>query len=87
MPSSYTLGDHFEDFIKSLIKSGRYASASEVVRDSLRLLEERETVRELKLSALRDEIHEGLASGAAAPLDMAEIKTSARQTFGKRHDS
>jgi len=84
MPSSYTLGNHFEDFIKSLIKSGRYASASEVVRDSLRLLEERETVRELKLTALRDEIHAGLASGPAEPLDMAEIKKAARQTFNKR---
>jgi putative addiction module CopG family antidote len=52
MPSSYTLGGHFERFVDSLVKSGRYASASEVMRDSLRLLEGREQLREVKLEAL-----------------------------------
>lgn len=32
MPSSYFIGDHFESFIKSQIRQGRYASASEVMR-------------------------------------------------------
>lgn len=79
MPSSYTLGDHFEGFIRSLVQSGRYASASEVMRDSLRLLEEREKLRAAKLAALRSDIQEGLESGEGEPLDMAEIKQSARQ--------
>ena len=78
MPSSYTLGKHFERFIDSLVRSGRYASASEVMRDSLRLLEEREQLREVKLEALRAEIKNGLNSGPAGPLDMAEIKAEAR---------
>ena len=42
MPSSYAIGDHFEQFIKTQLESGRYSSASEVVRDALRLMEERE---------------------------------------------
>lgn len=84
MPSSYTLGDHFEDLIKRLVQSGRYASASEVVRDSLRLLEAHEKLQEAKLAALRAEIHEGLASGPSEPLDMAEIKASARRLLNER---
>ncbi|NJR14034.1 MAG: type II toxin-antitoxin system ParD family antitoxin [Phyllobacteriaceae bacterium] len=41
MPSSYAVGKHYEAFIKRLVKSGRYASASEVVRAALRELEAR----------------------------------------------
>ena len=78
MPSSYTLGDHFEDLIKNLVHSGRYASASEVVRDGLRLIEDREKGRELKLAELRSAIREGLESGASEPLDVAEIRAAAR---------
>jgi len=78
MAPSYTLGDHFEEFVRSLVSSGRYASASEVVRDSLRLLEDREKSREAKLAALRADIEDGLASGSSQPLNMAEIKASAR---------
>ena len=36
MPSSYVIGEHFETFIKTQIQQGRYASASEVIRDGLR---------------------------------------------------
>ena len=79
MPSSYTLGDHFESFVKSLVQAGRYASASEVVRDSLRLLEDRERLREVKLNELRAAIQDGLDSGTAEPLDLAEIKLAARE--------
>jgi antitoxin ParD1/3/4 len=45
MPSSYTIGEHFEAFVQTLLKIGRYASASEIVRDGLRLLGEREAAR------------------------------------------
>ena len=63
MPSSYTLGVHFEAFIKVLVKSGRYGNASEVVRDGLRLLEEREELREAKVAELRRLAEEGRSSG------------------------
>jgi antitoxin ParD1/3/4 len=54
MPSSYTLGHHFESFVKGQLASGRYSSASEVVRDALRLMEEREKRRAALHSALMD---------------------------------
>jgi antitoxin ParD1/3/4 len=79
MPSSYTIGDHFESFVSSLTESGRYASASEVLRDGLRLLEQREQERSAKLYALRRDIAEGMESGESEPLDMAAIKREARK--------
>ncbi len=78
MPSSYTVGEHYEVFIRALVDSGRYASASEVIRDGLRLVEEREQTRGAKLDALRGAIREGLDSGPPEPLDMDEIRTAAR---------
>lgn len=58
--TSLTLGEHWEVFIKNEIASGRYGSASEVVRDALRTLEERKT----KLDALRSHLAEGAAQAA-----------------------
>jgi antitoxin ParD1/3/4 len=79
MPSSYTLGSHLEGLVRRLVESGRYASASEVVRDGLRLLEQREALHAAKLEALRADITAGLAAGPSAPLDMDEIKAEAHQ--------
>ena len=55
--TSLSLGEHWEVFIKNEIASGRYSSASEVVRDALRHLEERES----KLAALRAHLAKGAA--------------------------
>ena len=78
MATGLRLGDHFEAFINSLVSSGRYSSVDDVMRDSLRLLEEREKSYEVRLAALRDDIAEGLKSGPSEALDMAEIKAAAR---------
>jgi antitoxin ParD1/3/4 len=78
MASSYTLGNHYETFVRDLLASGRYASASEIVRDGLRLLEDREALREAKLAGLRAAIQAGLESGSATPLDIDGIKIRAR---------
>ena len=69
MPSSYVIGEHFERFVKDQIGSGRYGSASEVIRDALRLMEEQEQVRQIKLSNLRSELQRGLASGPSKSAD------------------
>ena len=71
MPSSYVIGDHFEAFIKDQIQQGRYASASEVVRDGLRALEDREKLRAAKLKTLRKEIQRGEQSGEGVPAKAA----------------
>ena len=64
MPRSYALGDRFEAFIDAQVKSGRYNNASEVVRDALRLLEDQEKVRELRLAKLRRLVRTGQVSGS-----------------------
>ena len=76
--TSLTLGAHWETFIKKQVSSGRYGSTSELIRDSLRLLEARET----KLEALRSALIIGEESGSAGQLDMNEIKQKARQQAG-----
>lgn len=53
--TSISLGSHFEDFINSSVTSGKYNSASEVVRSALRLLESEEK----KLKELRNALIEG----------------------------
>ncbi len=63
--TSISLGDHFADFIDTQVAGGRYASASDVVRAGLRLLEEHEA----KLEALRAALIEGEESGASEPFD------------------
>jgi len=76
--TSLTLGTYWETFIKQQVSSGRYGSTSELIRDSLRLLEARET----KLEALRSALITGEKSGSAGSLDMNEIKQKARQQAG-----
>lgn len=79
MPSSYVIGPHFEAFIKEQIRLGRYANASEVIRDGLRTLEAREQYRAAQLEALRLEIREGLDSGPATALDMDDVRAEGRR--------
>ena len=57
--TSITLGNHFDEFIAKQLETGRFGSASEVVRAGLRMLEDAET----KLETLRNLLDEGEASG------------------------
>ena len=75
--TSVSLDDHFVGFIASQVGSGRYRSASEVIRAGLRLLEDRET----EMSALREALASGETSGQAEPFDFdAFIAAKAART-------
>jgi antitoxin ParD1/3/4 len=90
MPSSYTLSPHLEAFIQKQIDSGRYASASEVVRAGLRMLEEHEEgrplramLREEKRAWLEAEIRKGMESGPPIPGDEVMARLEARAAARK----
>ncbi len=54
-----SLGDHFEELLRKKVASGRYKNAAEVVREGLRLLEQRDERRRVALDALRAKIERG----------------------------
>jgi antitoxin ParD1/3/4 len=56
-----SIGERWEGFVDAILKTGRYGSASEVVREGLRLVEEREA----KLQALRDTLNASIERGGA----------------------
>ena len=72
--TSISLGNHFAAFISEQIKSGRYNTASDVVRSGLRLLEEREA----QLQALRQALIDGEESGQPTPFDFAAFRAEKR---------
>ncbi|MEP3329344.1 type II toxin-antitoxin system ParD family antitoxin [Sedimentitalea sp.] len=71
--TSVTLGPHWDEFIALMLSEGRYGSTSELIRASLRLMEEQEGQR----ARLRVALMEGKRSGDAGPLDMTAIKRQA----------
>ena len=73
--TSVALGDHFSDFIKSRVETGRYQNASDVVRSGLRLLEEHET----KLTRLQQALIAGEDSGPATAFDFEAFRASRRE--------
>jgi antitoxin ParD1/3/4 len=79
MPMNISLTPHLEEMIREKIASGSYNSASEVVREALRLLEQDDQLRALKLQKLRQDIREGLDSGPSTVFDAQEIKRAARE--------
>lgn len=82
-----SLTTELEEFAEELVSSGRYNSRSEVVREALRLLQDREQLRKLKHELLREEIEKGLDSGTATPLDMKSIKEEARKRWEAENEN
>lgn len=87
------LGTQWEEFISASVHTGRYLSASEVVREGLRLLQEREQVRQVRLEQLRKEVDKGvheLDRGEYVELDdqglkshLGKVKARGRQRLAK----
>ena len=67
MTLNVSLTPHLEAFIRETLSSGRFQSASEVVRTALRVFEEQEKLRALKFEALRHAIQQGFESGPSEP--------------------
>lgn len=76
-----SLTPELESMIRQKVKEGRYLSASEVVREALRLLEDSERLREIRLDSLRRDIADGvdqLNRGESGPLSAEEVKAAGR---------
>lgn len=74
------LGDELREFVESLVASGDYRTQSEVVRDSLRLLREKQAAS--KLENLRRLIQEGMGSGEPIPWDVDDFLRRAKARAG-----
>jgi len=68
MPISADLGPHLEEFVSKLVNKGRYNSKSEVLREGVRLIEEREA----RLAALDAALARGIADADAGRVKQAE---------------
>ena len=72
--TSISLGDHFAGFVDSQVGTGRYGSASEVVRAGLRLLEDHEA----RVKALQAALIAGEESGDPTPFDFDAFNATKR---------
>jgi len=79
MGMNVNLTPQLEELVRSKVASGLYTSASEVVREALRLMEEQDRLREAKLEQLRSDVRQGLASGPSNPWDAEAVKHLARK--------
>lgn len=89
MPAmNVSLTPELEAFVQEQVKSGAYVSASEVVRDGLRLLARAEEMRRLELDRLRADIRQGLEElERGEGVEGAEAFKELRRRAGKRRDA
>lgn len=74
------LGDELREFVESLVESGDYRTQSEVVRDSLRLLREKQAAS--KLEALKELVRQGFESGPGREWDQEDFLRRAKARVG-----
>ena len=78
MGMNVNLTPELEEMVRRKVASGLYNSASEVVREALRLMNAQDQARAVRLEQLRTDIHEGLDSGPSEPWDAEALKAQAR---------
>lgn len=78
MGMNVNLTPQLEGMVRDKVASGLYTSASEVVREALRLMDEQDRMRVAKLEQLRGDIRQGIESGPAAVWNPVEAKQQAR---------
>ena len=78
MGMNVNLTPQLEALVRSKVNSGMYTSASEVVREALRLMDEQDRLREVKLDGLRSEVRKGIDSGVSEKWDLTAVKAKAR---------
>ncbi|HWU50150.1 MAG TPA: type II toxin-antitoxin system ParD family antitoxin [Asticcacaulis sp.] len=83
MTLNVNLTPKLEDMVRQKVAGGLYNNASEVVRDALRLMEERDRLHDAKIEALRQDIQAGLGSGYADALDIEDIKRRGRERLNR----
>ena len=79
MQMNINLTPQLEEMVRAKVASGLYNSASEVMREALRLMEREDKLREAALAQLRQDIQGGLQSGSAGELDAEDIKRRGRE--------
>ena len=83
MTLNVNLTPKLEDMVRQKVSGGLYNNASEVIRDALRLMEERDRLQAAKIEALRQDIQAGLTSGHAKALDIEDIKRRGRERLSR----
>jgi antitoxin ParD1/3/4 len=66
MPTSVALGNHFEEFVRKQLESGRFNNVSEIVRAGLRLLEDEEKLRQIRHRELKAAMMIGVSASNAS---------------------
>jgi antitoxin ParD1/3/4 len=85
MTMNINLSPQLEELVRNKVASGFYTSASEVVREALRLMDAQDRIRETKLVQLRQDIQEGLDSGTATAWNPDEVKQEGRKRRAARN--
>ena len=78
MGMNVNLTPHLEEMVRQKVNSGLYTSASEVVREALRLMDEQDQLRAAKLAQLREDVRAGVDSGPATAWDAENVKREGR---------
>jgi antitoxin ParD1/3/4 len=82
-----SLTPELEKYINDKVSSGLYHSASEVIREGLRLLKDQDALREIRLNELRQQIQAGINSGESQSLNIEDVIERGKQRHAQRHQA